>query len=276
MNKKALLLVGFLLLSQLTFATAQRAEIIIYKGDTLAMYTEPLYDFLNTEKNVNLFKWLYNSGCSTGLWRGYQALWKLSEGQLTLIDVYHCADTNKSIRKLLFPNMEGEILADWFTGALYIQHGKLLRYVHFGFGSIAEQETQINIVKGNVQSSIAYTNGIRADDRGLARDSEKIEAYIYQHLNWELFPHLSKKIYLSPFFAITAQGYIADIKLHGKADTVYHNELTRVLETMPRLQIFYKRNEGYVENLSIPIIFSKTISTNIQLHPTSSLFPANS
>jgi hypothetical protein len=259
MNKKGLLSLSFLLLSHLLFATGQRAELIIYKGDTFALYTEPLYNYLNTDKNSNKLKWLYGSGCSTALWRGYQALWRISEGHLTLIDVYHCADTNQSIRKTLFPNIEGEIVADWFTGPLYIQQGKTLKYVQFGFESIAQQETQINIVAGKIQLIVEYTNGIRADDRGFPRDSEKIAEYIYQHLNWELFPRLSKKIYLSPFFAINSQGNIANIKLHGKADTVYQNELSRVLETMPRLRIFYKRNEGYEEYQSVPIIFSKTM-----------------
>jgi hypothetical protein len=257
MNKSAILLFSILLFSQLIFATGQRSELIIYNGDTLALYTEPLYQYLRIEKNANNFNGIYSTGCSTALWRGYQGLWKISSGRLILIDLYLCADKSQSIKKILFPDREGEIRADWFTGPLYIQHGKMLKYVHFGFESISEQETQFNVVEGVIESSIEYTNGVRQDDRGFPRDSEKVKQYIYQHLNWGLFPKLSNKVYLNARFDINEQGYITNIRLNGQADNTYHIELLRVLEEISPLQILYKRDIGYQESWGVPITFSK-------------------
>ena len=77
---------------------------------------------------------------STACWRQYQATWEIKDERFYLVDV-------KGIYRIL----PGEpILADWFTGVLRIPQGKLLQYVHMGFGSVHEEERHIKIDNGIV------------------------------------------------------------------------------------------------------------------------------
>lgn len=82
---------------------------------------------------------------STGNWRGYIATWEIRDGLLLLVDVEILAEldspTNdrlsseyRSVFSEMFPGYDS-LPADWFTGNLIIPTGRLLRYVHLGYGS---------------------------------------------------------------------------------------------------------------------------------------------
>ena len=50
------------------------------------------------------------------------------------------------------------ILADWFSGVLRIPQGKIMKYVHMGFGSVFERELHIKIKKGLVVATRQIDN----------------------------------------------------------------------------------------------------------------------
>ncbi len=77
---------------------------------------------------------------STACWRRYIGTWEIKNGKFYLVSI-------KGIYKM---RTETPILADWFSGVIRIPRGKLLHYVHMGFGSVHEEEMHLKIVEGVV------------------------------------------------------------------------------------------------------------------------------
>lgn len=71
------------------FGTAQVPDILIYNGDTLALYANPLEDFYN-EDNPRPKSFGLQGGWSTACWRGYQATWIIENDLLYLIEIGPC------------------------------------------------------------------------------------------------------------------------------------------------------------------------------------------
>jgi hypothetical protein len=140
----------FMLWSTFTFATGQQGELVIYKGDTLTMLSEPLETYLrNHEPREKLHPALGN-GSSTALWRGYVGLWRIDDGRLLLVDVYAFGDTTQSIKKFIFKNQKEDVFVDWFSGELIVGKGKVIRYNHGGYDRSYEQEIVVAVLSGNI------------------------------------------------------------------------------------------------------------------------------
>ncbi|MGD0025696.1 MAG: hypothetical protein ABSC37_13925 [Xanthobacteraceae bacterium] len=95
---------------------------------------------------------------STGCWRRYLGAWEVRDGQFFLIAI-------EGRYELLG---DGPLLADWFTGVLRVPEGKILTYVHMGFGSVYEKELHIHIERGVVTGRRIY------DNRGKTFDEWKL------------------------------------------------------------------------------------------------------
>jgi hypothetical protein len=77
---------------------------------------------------------------STACWRRYIGTWKIMDGSLFLVEI-------RGKYKIVG---DEPILADWFTGVLRFPEGKLLHYVHMGFGSVYEDEVHVKFEKGGI------------------------------------------------------------------------------------------------------------------------------
>jgi hypothetical protein len=77
---------------------------------------------------------------STACWRGYIGSWEIKDG------LFYLAGLQGRLRLTGI----GPLLADWFSGILRVPQGKILHYVHMGFGSIYEYEEHIKIETGRV------------------------------------------------------------------------------------------------------------------------------
>jgi len=92
---------------------------------------------------------------STACWRGYIGTWEIKDGSFYLVDLKG---------RLRLQGSE-PLLADWFSGVLRIPQGKILNYVHMGFGSLYEFEEHIKIDSGRVSARR------RIDNRGKKFDA---------------------------------------------------------------------------------------------------------
>ncbi|MBI6115998.1 hypothetical protein [Salegentibacter maritimus] len=118
--------------------TAQAREIIYINGNKEQMATEPLKPFLKKHPHLRF------EPPNTACWRGYFGTWELENDKLYLIDFegdLEDLDGNIATRNLkdLFPGQK-KVFADWFTGLIKIEMGKLLEYVHMGYASKYEQD----------------------------------------------------------------------------------------------------------------------------------------
>jgi len=154
---KTLLTLAFsLFLGLNVFATAQFPDKIIYNGKEYSLHSNPLEAYF--EKYPD--KRPKGGIMSTALWRGYVATFEVKENQLFLKDIeieYNDTSSAKghqfkwrSVLKEVFPDQK-DLKIDWLTGLLVISYGKLINYVHMGYGSTYENYILLEIEKGDLR-----------------------------------------------------------------------------------------------------------------------------
>ncbi len=92
---------------------------------------------------------------STACWREYLGTWKIKDGKFYLLRV-------EGKCKLVGTK---PLFADWYSGILIVPHGELLEYVHAGYASVFEKETQILVENGLVVASRTIDNRTDPDAR---------------------------------------------------------------------------------------------------------------
>lgn len=259
LSKRLMLLPLAILFMVMAFragATGQSGELIIYQGDTLQMLSEPLESYLSShEPRENFYPFLEN-GCSTALWRGYIGLWTLQDGKLYLVDVYGCGKNTISIKDKIFPGATGPVYAEWFSGHLAIQKGKMILYHHSGYDRYYEKEILISVQQGLVVGTIEYENGVRPGDQRFSHKPEDIQSEIYKRINWHKLPALSNKKRLYVDLKIGNDGSFYKAEILGELGDPYQSELENVLKNFPLVQVFYSRGTPLQEGWIIPILFS--------------------
>ena len=101
----------------------------------------------------------FESNC-TALWRGYVGTWEILDGRLYLIGlVATMKDGSPANLATLFPDYPSRVFAHWYSGEIRVPRGKLLKYVHQGYGSTYEEDLLIAIQKGVVVSTNVRRNG---------------------------------------------------------------------------------------------------------------------
>lgn len=137
-------------------ATAQYPDKLIYNGKEYALHTNPLEDYFDKHPDKRPRAGIV----STALWRGYVATFEFTDSQLCVKDILiEVRDSSskelyktswKSVLKEVFPGDE-RIKTDWVTGILVIPYGKLVNYVHMGYGSTYEKYILLETEKGTLK-----------------------------------------------------------------------------------------------------------------------------
>lgn len=140
--------------------TAQAPDKITFKGKEYALNSNPLEPYF--EKHPD--KRPKNGIMSTSLWRGYIAYFELIDDQLYVVDV-KIKVRNKESKKIhysqvsvyakIFPNTK-RFKVDWYSGILILPYGKLVNYVHMGYGSTYSKYWLLEIEKGNLNEVRKY------------------------------------------------------------------------------------------------------------------------
>lgn len=158
--------------------TAQAEEILIYEGEETSMTFCPPFPEDHPRIKTLRDDEIRPSGradddfvFSTACWRGYIGTWEIKDGHFYLV------------RIVGQHRLEGDepLFADWFSGALRIPKGRMLEYVHMGFGSVFEQETHIKIENGIV------TKTKTIDNRGKQHDPNE--------LGWSNLPGMENRFH---------------------------------------------------------------------------------
>lgn len=169
--------------------TAQLPDKLMYKGDTISIFSNPLESFLQLN-NINSLPEFKGCG-STDCWRGYVAVWEIVNDSLFLNAITPCykdcrSDPNNAKLKKLFGSnyMNGRVYAHWVDETLLSPQGRLLKYVHMGYGSIYEKELHLTIKKGKLTKENWITNSID--------DPDLIDRFNYDLMQDTLFQNISK------------------------------------------------------------------------------------
>jgi hypothetical protein len=148
--KKIVIILFLIMLTGNVLATAQFPDILVYKGKTHSIFTNPLESYFDNQhpRPKDVFK----VSC-TANWRGYVATWKIEENNLYLVKLIEgsCFEDAPEIPIItIFPEQQVPVKASWFSGTLKIPLGERLQYVHMGYESIYEKELFLNIEDGKL------------------------------------------------------------------------------------------------------------------------------
>ena len=142
--------------------TAQIPEKLNYEGRKLSMCSEPLSTFFVLGGNQPHF----SSNC-TALWRGYVGEWEIIDTRLYMIGLNGTLEDGTDVSlETVFPGFPDRVFAHWYSGTIRIPQGKILEYVHMGYGSTYESDLMIDIEKGVVVSTKVIHNGLSEVDGG--------------------------------------------------------------------------------------------------------------
>ena len=147
---------AFVLVATHSMATVQVPDVMIIDGRIERLDTNPLAPYLLAHPNALPRP----DDPEAENWRGYVATWELRDGKLFLrkIDVAFRnpkASLNEDARIIknvihrIFPEAK-DLVAAWYSGALVIPMGKLISYVHMGYGSTYERYTIVTVTRGVV------------------------------------------------------------------------------------------------------------------------------
>ena len=136
--------------------SAQFPEVLVFRNETLALCSEPLADYFESGGGE-----LPDLHRNTALDRGYIGKWEIVDDKLFLVDLRGEYADDRSHHLTLadvFPEAQGPVFAAWYSGTLRCPRGKRLKYVHFGWGTLYEQDLFLEIEQGVLKSERVVTN----------------------------------------------------------------------------------------------------------------------
>ncbi len=148
----------FLFLVNKSYATAQEPDKIFYNGKEYKLFLNPLEEYFEKypeKRPKSIIE-------STSLWRGYVASFELKDNQLFLkdIEIQYRDTTSIKRRNIKWKSVLTDVFPDssmlrltWITGLFIIPKGKIIDYVHMGYGSTYEEYTILEIDNGSLKKA---------------------------------------------------------------------------------------------------------------------------
>lgn len=205
------------------FATAQIPDYLIFKGDTIPIFSNPLEKHLKAN-NITTLTGLV--GCnSTNCWRGYKAIWHLENDSLYLVRITSCCESKSEndadLRKIFGEKYRnGKVFAYWVNEKIMSPQGRLIEYVHMGYLSTYERELHFTFVNGLLKKKELITNQFSEPD--------KIDRFNYELIQDTLFYYISTKLDWKKVGGemICDSGYLITINKKGKVSSVKYEPMT--------------------------------------------------
>lgn len=136
--------------------TAQCGEALRYQGKDYNMGTEPLEMYFELTGARPDFQ-----PAHTGLWRCYIGGWEIIDDRLYLVEIAASLKEGSEVTlETIFPGFPDRVFAHWFSGVIRIPQGKLLKYVHMGYGSTYERDHLLHLEQGVVVDSELRENAV--------------------------------------------------------------------------------------------------------------------
>jgi hypothetical protein len=234
--------------------TAQIPDFLIYKGDTLSIYANPLESYFDSiSRPDSVFeKYGYNS---TACWRGYIGYWELRNDSLFLVELQ--GDSAIIDLSLIFKDRKtnNEIFADWVDYPINNPFGELIHYEHMWYASIYEFERDFIFKKGILTEIKEYDNS-KSKKSKYTQDNKLLIDFIKSNTNNSLLPDTVEKVKV--FIQITkvsAEGKIDSVKVVRGYNRTMDNEAIRVIKSIPEWDILYRHGEPFNLIWTIPVIF---------------------
>ena len=245
------------------FATGQAGDRLIWNGDTLKVFNNPL----NLRRDLNTLRpKLFGEeegGWMTSCWRGYIAEWTIIDEEIYLTNIFSCTyfeDSIKSDLKLVFDTEyeNGKVKATWITGKLKIPKGKLIHYVHDGYQSFYETELVLTFKNGLLTEQKEYDNS-NSSKSVFTENQDSLYNFIYTNINWSKIPDLKDekvRVFISIQSSETTKPDSIVIIRKAENETL-NQEALRVFNLIPEWNVYYRLGEVRRRRMSYAVIFDE-------------------
>ena len=211
-------------------ASPQVPDYLIFKGDTIATYNLILEQYLqknngkNTEQLFGLsFRKNQTGNFSFNCWRGYQAIYKIENDTLFLVDIINCGERKngridkiasiEKMKSIFGVNVINDrVYIDWFSGELnFPLSQKILRWDGV-FYRIFEKETVVSVDFGKI-SKIENVNNYEDNPNTINRKDK-------QRISNILFKKIKKTKWINIDSIDCSETYLVTIGKDGKISKV--------------------------------------------------------
>ncbi|WP_109301208.1 hypothetical protein [Aquimarina sp. AU474] len=232
-------------LQNVNASSPQVPDHIIFKGDTIPVYNllvEKYFDKLKKSDNGELFGLKFREGSATFCWRGYQAIYEISNDSLFVKHIIYCGElfdgnkidiqeSNKRLYEFFKDKVNNnKVFVDWYSGNLNLPKENLLRWDGV-FHKTFEKELSIDIKNGVITSVSEIENYID--------DSNRINRKYRDTISKVLFNELYKLNWNNKKDFDCSEKYIITIGKNGEVSEVIMPEY----QTKEEIKEFWNRNE---------------------------------
>ncbi len=273
-----------LVLSIKITAIGQNNNILIWKSDTLNLYSNPLElrtDWKKLEETISIkiektlpFK-NKDSVYEVLIWGNYETEWQINENKLYLSGIISLEKPFNRINiQEVFHSKEKRIFADWVNDELILFNGKCIICTgnHARNTSIYENETSITFKKGILKSLENHKNHIerKSQFRVNSNPNEYLN-FIYSNINWNALPEMGNE-YFQVVVSINPnkKGLLKSIDwentylINGNniiqnKKNIFIKEAVRIAKIIPDWNVIIR--QGKIERESLVIIFNKEQKT---------------
>ena len=244
--KRILLCIAFCFACSLAFATGQESDVIYYRGQQWRLLARPADS--DSSLSAALEKNLPSDRRqSTANWGGYVGYWSVRNGMLVLdsIRIENLKDgeyvgitlPNSFIQQVFKVYEEdGIVVARWYSGAMRLAQGKMLRYEHDGWSRNYETEIELTVHNGRIVDSVEYHNRIVCE--GFDLESLSMQGWDSVQQGFrpiaKKYPQLEGKeriFFMVSDFIVDTHGNLIDI-----AKVICHAQLDEKLEQQLALE----------------------------------------
>ncbi len=256
--KKLTQILLFSLIALNLYGTAQIPDFLIYQGDTLPIYTNPLEAYFENHPRPNSL--FYEIGLvSTATHRGYIAYWELQNDSLFLLKLQ--GKSGNIDLSLIFKDREitNKIFANWYSYSILHPYGRLLHYEHNGYASIYEFEKDFTFEKGMLINTKIYDNS-KLQKSEYTTNLKLLKDFLHKSINYENLPEsdsLKRCVYVS-IHSVNENGKITDVKVIRGVNELYDKEAVRIVKSIPKWDIIYRHGKQEQQVWSIRIDFDLT------------------
>jgi hypothetical protein len=173
------------------WATGQEPDLLVYRGDTLLLQSNPLEGWLNTLPRRPA---ALAGMCSTACWRGYIATWALENSQLYLLRIdpcYQAATAPIQLTDWFALDATGRVAATWVSGQLNAVLGELLHYEHIGYESVYERDWLLTFRAGRLVGQQIFDN---ASYRKPSPTAESLVKQTLRVIDWDRVPRQAAEV----------------------------------------------------------------------------------
>lgn len=241
-------------------ATAQAGDVLIWGKDTSWLFSNPLELRRDIDSIRERLEEMGAMWTSTACWRGYIATWEIIGNELYLVNIESdLSDTIEINLEKLLPGevINGRVRASWVTDTLIVPRGECIFYVHSGYQSVYEKESEIIVQEGNVVKRVDWNN-YWACRPGYWENPELLKDFIYGHIDWGKVAANTPERARVVFCIIPSEEIKPVVKIiRSSGSTIFDEEAMKAVQMLEEWETLYQRGKLFRQSWVVPVIFKR-------------------